>query len=240
MLEPYVDNPASQGHTLCNLEEAGEQIKEAHKRGMSVRLHCCGDGAAHEALNCYEAAIEAYGDTGSRHAVEHFETTIPEDVERTAKLNIIPSMQPDHMAMTDVYSENPYLVRYNERQKKYSWALKTFWDSGAKLAFGTDAPVTTMNPFVTIYRAVTRKANDGEPAGGWNPEQKMPMADVLHCYTARGAYGVHREDEMGTLEVGKLADFIVLDQNLLDVPAEKIRDTKVLMTVVGGRPVYEP
>jgi predicted amidohydrolase YtcJ len=239
MLEPYIDNPSTKGHALCDLGKARKQILEAQARGMSVRIHCCGDGAAHEALNYYEEALATYGDTGSRHAVEHFETTIPEDIERTVRIGAIPSMQPDHMAMTERYAENPYLVRYNDRQKKFAWALKSFYDAGAHLAFGTDAPVTVLNPFVTIYRAVTRQANDGEPAGGWNPEQRMRMEDILHCYTLEGYYGVHREDELGTLETGKLADFIVLDQNLLTIPPEQIRDTNVLLTVVGGQAVYE-
>jgi predicted amidohydrolase YtcJ len=238
MLEPYVDNPSTSGHSLCDLEKARRQILEAHRRGLSVRLHCCGDGAAHEALNFYEEAIDTYGSTGARHAVEHFETTIPEDIERTALLGVIASMQPDHMAMTDRFKDNPYRVRYNDRQKKYAWALRSFYDAGAHLTFGTDSPVTVLDPFVTIYRAVTRLANDGEPAGGWNPEQRMAMEDVLHCYTLEGYYAVGREHELGTLEAGKYADFIVLDQNLLTISPDMIRDTKVLLTVVGGKAVF--
>jgi predicted amidohydrolase YtcJ len=152
---------------------------------------------------------------------------------------VIASMQPDHMAMTDRFEDNPYLVRYNERQKKYAWALKSVYDSGAHLSFGTDSPVTVLDPFVTIYRAVTRLANDGEPKGGWNPEQKMKMEDVLHCYTLEGYYAVGREHELGTLEEHKYADFIVLDRNLLTISPDAIRDTKVLLTVVNGKDVFE-
>ncbi|MDR0851488.1 MAG: amidohydrolase [Clostridiales Family XIII bacterium] len=239
MLEPFIDNPSTKGGTLCDLDELREKILEAQKNGLSVRIHCCGDGAAHYALDCYEEALLKYGDTGSRHAIEHFETTTQDDIERCARIGVIASMQPEHLAMTNVFSENPYLIRYNERQKKYAWPIKSLMDAGAVVCFGSDCPVVTNNPFVGLYRAVTRVHNDGEPKGGWNPEQKISMADALHNYTLAGYYGVHREHELGTLETGKLADFIVLNQNLLDIPADKIRETNVLLTVVDGNVVYE-
>ena len=239
MLEPFIDNPSTSGSTISNLDLLREQILAAHKNGMSARIHCCGDGAIHYALDCYEEAIKKFGDTGSRHAVEHVETTIQEDIDRFAKYGVIASMQPEHMAMTDVFSENPYLIRYNERQQKFSWPISSLMSSGAVVSFGSDCPVVTNNPFVGLYRAVTRLHNDGEPKGGWNPEQRISIEEALHAYTLNGYYGVGRENELGTLEKGKLADLVVLDQNLLDIPAEKIRDTSVAMTIVDGKIVYE-
>lgn len=239
MLEPFIDNPSTTGGTLSDLKLMREAILEAHKRGMSVRLHCCGDGATHYALDCFEEAINAYGDTGARHAVEHVETTIQEDIDRFARLGVIASMQPEHLAMTEVFEENPYLIRYNERQKKFAWAIKSIMDAGAVVSFGSDCPVVTNNPFVGIYRAVTRVHNDGKPEGGWNPEQKLSMEDALHAYTLGGHYGVKREHELGTLEKGKLADMIVLDQNLFTIGSEKIRDTNVILTMVDGKIIYE-
>jgi predicted amidohydrolase YtcJ len=206
---------------------------------MSVRLHCCGDGAVHYALDCYEKAVKQYGNTGARHAIEHAETMTPEDIERFARLGVIASMQPEHLAMTDVFEENPYLVRYNQRQKKFAWPIKSLMDAGAIVSFGSDCPVVTNDPFVGLYRAVTRVHNDGKPEGGWNPEQKISMEDALHAYTLNGYYGVKREHELGTLEPGKLADLIVLDQNLLTVEPEKIRSTKVLLTILDGGTVHE-
>jgi len=239
MLEPFIDNPSTKGCTLSDPNLLKKKVEEAHSKGMSVRLHCCGDGAAQYALDCYEGAWDKYGDTGSRHAVEHFETTIQADIDRFARMNVIASMQPEHLAMTNVFEENPYLVRYNDRQKKFSWPIKSLMDAGAVVAFGSDCPVVTNNPFVGIYRAVTRVHNDGKPEGGWNPEQKISMPEALHAYTYNGYYGVHREHELGTLEAGKLADLVVLDQNLLDIPPGKIRDTNVILTVVDGRIVFE-
>lgn len=239
MMEPFADNPSTCGSTLSDLDELKVQVLRAQQKGMSVRIHCCGDGAVHYALDCYEEALEKFGDTGSRHAVEHFETTIPEDIKRTARIGVIASMQPEHLAITDCFKDNPYLSRYNKRQQRYAWPIQSLIDAGATVAFGTDYPVVTNDPFLTLYRAVTRVYNDGEPLGGWNPEQKVSMEDALHCYTLNGYYGVHRETELGTLEVGKLADIIVLDQNLLKIETEKIRDTKVLLTMVDGKIVYE-
>lgn len=239
MLEPFIDNPSTTGSTLSDLNLLKKAILEAHKRGMSVRLHCCGDGATHYALDCYEEALNAFGTTGARHAVEHVETTIQEDIDRFARLGVIASMQPEHLAMTDIFEENPYLIRYNERQKKYAWAIKSFMDAGAVVSFGSDCPVVTNNPFVGIYRAVTRVHNDGKPEGGWNPEQKISMEDALHAYTLNGYYGVKREHELGTLEKGKLADLIVLDQNLFAIDPERIRETNVVLTMVDGDIVYE-
>jgi predicted amidohydrolase YtcJ len=112
-------------------------------------------------------------------------------------------------------------------------------DAGAVVSFGSDCPVVTNNPFVGIYRAVTRVHNDGKPEGGWNPEQKISMTEALQAYTLNGCYGVQREHELGTLEMGKLADLIVLDQNLLDVDPEVIMDTNVILTMVDGKIVYE-
>ncbi|MDD4509057.1 MAG: amidohydrolase family protein [Eubacteriaceae bacterium] len=239
MLEPFIDNPSTKGGTLCDLDLLKEKIEEAHSKGLSVRLHCCGDGATHYALDCYEGAIEKFGDTGSRHAVEHVETTIQADIDRFARLPVIASMQPEHLAMTDVFAENPYLVRYNERQKKFCWPIKSIMYAGAVVSFGSDCPVVTNNPFVGIYRAVTRVHNDGEPKGGWNPEQKVTMAEALHAYTYNGYYGVKREKELGTLEPGKLADLIVIDQNLLTIPHEEIRGSNVIFTMIDGKVVYE-
>lgn len=239
MLEPFIDNPSTTGGTLSDLKLLREAIMEAHKRGMSVRLHCCGDGATHYALDCYEEAISTFGNTGSRHAVEHVETTIQEDIDRFAKLAVIASMQPEHLAMTEIFDENPYLIRYNERQKKFAWAIKSIMDAGAVVSFGSDCPVVTNNPFVGIYRAVTRVHNDGKPEGGWNPEQKISMEEALHAYTLNGYYGVKREHELGTLEKGKLADLIVLDKNLLAIDPSRIRETNVILTMVDGRIVYE-
>ena len=238
MLEPYANKPDSRGRPACDLDLLKDRIEEAHRKGISVRLHCCGDGASHYALDCIEGAVKKYGQTGARHAIEHFETTIMEDIARCASLGVIASIQPAHIAMIDVFDENTYLGAYNERQKKMSWAIGSFMDAGVTVVFGSDCPIVSSDPFLALYRAVTRLHNDGRPEGGWNPEQKISMEDALDAYTLKGAFAVGREDELGTLETGKLADFIVLDRNLLTIGAEEIRGTKVLKTFVEGKCVY--
>jgi len=238
MLEPYANKPDSRGIPACDLDLLREKIEEAHKKGFSVRLHCCGDGASRYALDCIEGAVRKYGQTGARHAIEHFETTTVEDIARCASLGVIASVQPSHMAMMDVFDESTYLGAFNERQKKMSWAIKSFMNAGVTVVFGSDCPIVSNDPFLALYRAVTRLHDDGKPEGGWNPEQRISMEDALDAYTLKGAFAVGREHELGTLETGKLADFIVLDRNLLKIGAEEIRGTKVLKTFVEGRCVY--
>jgi len=238
MLEPYANKPDSFGIPACDLDRLKEKIEEAHRKGISIRLHCCGDGASHYALDCIESAVEKYGQTGARHAIEHFETTIPEDIRRCASLGVIASIQPSHMAMIDAFDASTYLGAFNERQKKMAWAIKSFMEAGVTVVFGSDCPIVSNDPFLGLYRAVTRLHNDGKPEGGYNPEQRISIEDALDAYTLKGAFGVGREDELGTLETGKLADFIVLDRNLLKIDAEEIRGTKVLKTFIDGKCVY--
>jgi predicted amidohydrolase YtcJ len=238
MLEPYADNPETSGKTLNDLDQLETAILKAHQNGFSVHLHCCGDGAVRFALDSFEKAIEKYGATGSRHSIEHVETTTPEDIERFARLGVIASMQPEHLVSPKGFENNEYLSRFNERQKRYSWAFRSMLDAGVHVAFGSDCPIVSIDPFAGLYRAVTRLQDDHQPDGGWNPEQKLTIEEAIDSYTLQGAYTVHRENELGTLETGKLADFIVLDQNLLAINPEEIRKTKVLETIVGGSVVF--
>jgi hypothetical protein len=119
-----------------------------------------------------------------------------------------------------------------------TWPLKTLLDTAGVLAIGTDCPVVDNDPFLEIYRAVTRVHNDGKPEGGWNPSEKLTMAEILRSYTYGSAYGTHREKELGTLEVGKFADIVVLDRNLFETKDEDIRSTKVKMTIMDGNIIY--
>ena len=148
-------------------------------------------------------------------------------------------MQPEHLAMTDKFSDNPYGSRVGKEREKYLWAIKTIMNTGAHMQFGSDFPVVDNNPMLEIYRGVTRVHNDGEPKGGWNPKEKLTVGEVIKGYTLGSAYGAFRENDLGTIEEGKLADITVLDQNLFTIDPEKIRDTKVRLTVMDGKVVYE-
>lgn len=239
MLDEYSDKPGDTGTQLSDLDGIAKQVEKAHKNGFSVRLHACGDRAVRTGLDCFENAIKKYGKNSARHAIEHIECIHPDDVKRFKELGIIASMQPEHIALTQSFHENPYLSRLGPERSRRTWMLKTMYDNAPALSIGSDCPVVDNDPFLEIYRAVTRLHNDGMPKGGWNPEEKLTIAEVLKAYTYGSAYGAGRENELGTLEEGKLADIVVLDRNLFDADEDEIRSTKVKLTVMDGKAIYE-
>lgn len=241
MIEDYSDAyfPGDRGSSLSPLEDIRKAIPEAHKRDFSVRLHSCGDLSARYALDYFEEAIKKYGKTKSRHGIEHIEVIDQADIPRIQELDIIPSMQPEHLAITQTFEDNPYAVVLGPDRIRYSWPWKTMLNQAGVIAIGSDCPVVDNNPFLEIYRAVTRVHNDGEPKGGWNPQEKLTMAEILRGYTYGGAYGVSREEEMGTIQPGMFADLAVFSRNLFDLkdPLE-ILDTEIIMTIMDGKIVY--
>lgn len=238
LVDPYSDRPETNGNTLIPPDQVMEWIIEADREGFRVRLHACGDGAVRLGLNCFEEARKRNGVRDSRHTIEHIEVITAEDIRRFADLGVIASMQPEHLAATSRFADNPYLTRLGKDREPYTWPIKTLRESGARMAFGTDYPIVELDPMLEIYRAVTRLHNDGQPEGGWNAKERISVAKAIREYTSGSAYGVFREHELGTIEVGKLADVIVLDRNLLDIPVETIRETKVVLTVMDGQVVY--
>lgn len=239
MIEPYTDAPGNIGSTVKPLDKLREWIINADSEGFRIRLHACGDGAVRASLDCFEEAVKINGKRDSRHTIEHIENIHPDDIKRFAELGVIASMQPEHLAMTETYEDNPYPEKLGAERIKLSWPIKSLMDAGAKVTFGTDCPVVDLDPFVGIYRALTRVHNDGEPAGGWNPREKIDLATALRGFTQVPSYMEFREDELGTLEPGKLADIVVLDRNLFTTPVDEIRDTKVKITMMDGKVVYE-
>lgn len=239
MIEPYSDAPDNIGSTVKPIDKLREWIINADREGFRIRLHACGDGAVRASLDFFEEAAKLNGKRDSRHTIEHIENIHPDDIKRFAELGVIASMQPEHLAMTDAYKDNPYPEKLGPERIKLSWPIKSLMDAGAVVTFGTDCPVVDLDPFVGIYRAMTRVHNDGEPAGGWNPEERIDMAMALRGFTQVPSYMEFREDELGTLEPGKLADIIVLDRNLFTTPVDQIRETKVKITMMDGKIVYE-
>jgi predicted amidohydrolase YtcJ len=239
VLEEYSDAPGNFGISLNDTEAIKNAVPEAHKRGFSIRLHSCGDKSARMALDFYENAINMYGKNQCRHAVEHVEMIKDEDIPRFGQLGIVPSVQPEHLALTRAFEDNPYPVTVGKERADKTWPLKSLYESAGVLSIGSDCPVVDNSPFLEIYRAVTRLHNDGEPKGGWNPKEKLSMYEVLRSYTYGSAYAVNREHELGTLEEGKFADIVVLDRNLFGVDPSLILTTKVLMTLMYGNVIYE-
>lgn len=239
LVEPYADNLSTKGHPVMALDELKQWIITADSEGFRTRLHACGDGAVRFALESFEAAMQCNGRRDARHTIEHIENLHPDDIKRFAQSDVIASMQPEHLAMTDGFAENPYPVRLGADRIKLTWPMRTLKESGARLVFGSDCPVVDLDPMLGVYRAVTRLHNDGKPEGGWNPQEKLTMAQVLKGYTSDAAYSEFMENELGALVPGMLADITVLDRDLFAVPASEIRDTKVLLTLSEGKVVYQ-
>ncbi len=239
VLEEYADAPGNFGISLNDTEAIKKAVLEAHRRGFSVKLHSCGDRSARMGLDYYENAIRIYGKNKCRHAIEHVEMLSDQDLPRFGELGIIPSVQPEHIAFTESFAENPDPIILGTERAGKTWPLKSLYDTAGLLAIGSDCPVVDNNPFLEIYRAVTRLHNDGKPEGGWNPTQKLTMYEILRSYTYGSAYGVSREDELGTLEPGKFADIIVIDRNLFAVDPSEIMTSQVDMTMMDGKIIYE-
>jgi predicted amidohydrolase YtcJ len=238
LLEPYVDKPESKGLTLLPPDLLKEWVCEADKNGYRVRLHACGNGAVRLALDCFESAAKQNGKKGLRHAIEHIEYIDPSDVGRFRALGVIASIQPEHMAITENFDDNPYVIRHGVHCEPMMFLNKSFIDSGVAVAYASDYPIVDMTPLKHIYRAVTRVFDDGEPEGGWNPREKVSLAEALRCYTAGPAFGNSCEDLSGTLKSGKLADITVLDRDIFSLPYLQLKDAKVTMTISDGKIVF--
>lgn len=239
LLENYSDPPYDKGSTLNELDLFGKAINNAQKLGLSVKIHAIGDRAIRFTLDCYENALKTYGKTSSRHAVEHCELVAKEDFERFGTLNIIPSVQPEHLGFVPSWEEEPYRYVLGEERANTTWSFKNLLTSAGVIALGSDYPVITINPFLGISRGLSRLHDDLLPEGGWNPTQKLTLEELLKGYTLGSAYAMGREEEIGTLEEGKFADIIIINENLFELSPEKIRKATIHKTIMDGKIVYE-
>ena len=239
MKEEYTDAPGNVGEPLSEPEKLYEGIQRGHEAGFWIKLHAIGDRAIEFAVDSIEDAMDKYGDRGNRHALEHIETPKEKDVERMGRLNIVASVQPEHLGLMPTWEGEEYRTVLGEERAGKTWPFRDMLDAGSMLALGSDCPVVSNDPLFALHRGVTRVHDDGLPEGGWNPSQKLSVAEVIKYYTAGSAYGVGREDELGTLEKGKLADVIVLDMDPFREDPDRIRKGKVDLTVMDGNIIYE-
>lgn len=236
LLEPYTDKPETcgEGLPLHPKELMQQEIIAANAADIQVRLHCIGDGAVRMALDMYEEAIKQTEKKNLKNTIEHIENIHPDDIDRFARLGVIPSMQPYHLTL----SNGAKVWRLGEERCKLEFPIRTIYDHGGQIAVGTDYPVVTINPFYTIYAAATRCDDDGKPTG-CNPDtEKLPLSVILKAYTAGAAQVYHASDTMGTIEAGKYANMLVLTKNLFEIPVEQIRDMRVSVNYFEGREVY--
>lgn len=235
LLEPYADNPETKGEMNYSKELYDRCILAANKAGFGVKVHAIGDAAVRNALDIFEHSKAVNPNYGlCRNSVEHIENIAVEDLHRFGHLGVVASVQPIHLPL----DANEKLDRIGKERIRYEWPFRSLLDAGAVMAFGTDVPVSPLSPYENIYAAVARKDLDGSPTG-FNPEEKVALYEALRAYTYGSACSHNREDELGTLETGKLADITVIDTNLFAVDTEKIKDASAAMTIVDGKIVYE-
>ena len=237
MFEPFDDEPGNRGLPMDLLNPPSNM--EALLRGttearIQACIHAIGDRAVAEMLDLY-ASVAGDDAAAQRFRIEHAQHVRPRDFARFGKFGVIASMQPYHAIDDGRWAEK----RLGPTRARSSYAWRSMLDAGAPLAFGSDWPVAPLDPLLGIYAAVTRATLDGRHSDGWFPEEKLTVVEALRAYTAGSAFAAFEENEKGTIAPGKLGDLVVLSDDLFSIPPEKIKDVRVLLTVVGGKVVYE-
>jgi len=234
MLAPYSDDAKTSGILTMDPEELTALAVERDKAGFQLNFHAIGDRANRVALDAFETAAKANGPRDRRDRIEHAQVVAPADFARFARLQVIASMQPSHETTDMRWAEQ----RVGPERAKGAYAWATMQKYGVRLAFGTDYDVEPMSPFRGVYACVSRELPDGGPQGGWEPQEKISLADCIRAYTSGSAYGEFMDGKKGELKPGEFADFIVLSDDLTKSAPREYTKIKVLRTVVGGRTVY--
>ena len=234
--DPYLDAPNTSGLARAEVNTVMKQnVIDADKAGLQVFIHAIGDRANATILDFYANAETVNGARDRRFRIEHAQHLRQEDIPRFGKLKVVASMQPFHIIDDGRWAWK----RLDEKRLKGTYAFRSILDSGGVLAFGSDSPVAPMNPIYGVYAAVTRRTLDDKNPSGWIPEQKISVNEAVKGFTWGSAYGEFQEGIKGTLEFGKVADFVMISDDLFTIDPTKIRDAKVLLTVVNGEVVYE-
>jgi len=222
------------GVEITSGEELAEIVRRAARAGWPVAVHAIGDRANREVLDIYEAALRQVPVADHRFRVEHAQIIHRQDIPRFAQLGVIPSMQGSHQSSDAAMAMNR--VGWTRVQGAYAW--RQLLNTGVVIPNGSDFPVERVNPLISFHASLTRQDANGWPAGGWFPDERMSRQEALLSMTLWPAYAAFQEDVLGTLTPGKYADFVVLDQDIMTCAPERILDTRVVMTVLGGRVVY--
>ena len=235
LLEPYSDEPNHTGLLLVPPAQMRRVAIEALRRGFQVNVHAIGDRGNRVVLDEFQKALDAVPVADHRFRIEHAQILHPDDVPRFAALGVIPSMQASHQTSDMYWAGN----RLGQNRLLGAYAWRSLLETGVVIPNGSDFPVEQVNPLISFHASVSRQDARNWPVGGWFPEQRMSREEALKSMTIWGAYAAFQEKDMGSLSPGKLADFVVLDQDIMKVPAELILNTNVLSTWIGGKPVYE-
>jgi predicted amidohydrolase YtcJ len=237
LLAPYLDSPNTSGIPSAELADPVQMwsdIEHADAAGLQIAIHAIGDKANNTILGFYERLEREHGARDRRLRIEHAQHLIPSDIPRFARDHVIASMQPYHCIDDGRWAEK----RIGAERAKTTYAFRSLLDSGAILAFGSDWDVAPMEPLMGIYAAVTRRTLDGKHPNGWVPEQKITVAEAVRAYTMGSAYASFEEKIKGSIEPEKLADLVVLSDDIFSIDPAKIADTKVFLTIFDGRIIF--
>jgi predicted amidohydrolase YtcJ len=240
MLEPYEGRPDTYGIGTIPQEEMEEAVLRAARAGIPSAIHAIGDAANRRVLDAFEKARREAPDAlpaNKRHRIEHAQILHPDDFPRMAQLGVVASMQPIH-ATSDMHAAARL---WGPERVQYAYAWRTMLDVGALLAFGSDAPVESPNPFLGIHAAVTRQDENDEPEGGWHPEQCLTVEEAVRAYTESAALSApYLPNVTGTLTFGSVADLLLLDRDIFTIPPADIKNARPLLTLIGGEPIHDP
>ncbi|MFT4925345.1 MAG: putative amidohydrolase YtcJ [Phenylobacterium sp.] len=231
LLSPYSDRAEQQGLMLASTAQLDLLFEQVLKHQFQLNVHAIGDKGNRVVLDYFEKSFKEIGDQGLRHRIEHAQVVALADIPRFKTLNILPSMQPTH-ATSDM---NMAQDRVGKERLKGAYAWQKFLQQGSRIASGSDFPVELANPFYGIHAAVTRQNRQNQPVGGWVPEEAMTVAQALTSFTLDAAYAAHQDNIIGSLEPGKWADFIMIDQDPFSIAPAQLWQTKVLQTWVAGQ-----
>jgi predicted amidohydrolase YtcJ len=238
LLEPYADDPSTKGSLSWDPEKYQAAVAQLDKLGLQLYTHAVGDRAVRTALDAYEFAEKKNHTKDRRHRIEHIETIAASDIPRFGKIGVIASMQPLH-AYPDADTFDVWTRNLGQDRSSRAWVWNSIRESGGHYAFGSDWPVVTLNPFEGIQTAVTRQTTDGTPKEGFVPSQRLTVAQAVEGYTLGAAFAGHHEKTEGSLAAEKVADIIIVDRNIFEIDPHTIGDTKVVITIAGGKIVYE-
>jgi predicted amidohydrolase YtcJ len=210
-------------------------MMKADAAGLQICTHAIGDQGISIILDLYSEVVKAHGESDRRFRIEHAQHMAAKDFDRFAQLHVIASMQPYHAIDDGRWAEE----RIGRDRASRTYAFRTFLNHGVRLAFGTDWNVAPLNPMLGLYAAVTRATLDGRNPSGWFPEQKLTIGEAVEAYTMGSAYAEFQEKEKGSITPGKLADMVLLSDDIFTIDPVKIRDVKIMTTWMGGKTVWD-
>jgi predicted amidohydrolase YtcJ len=236
--EPFNDQPGNYGLLSDGMQPLSlmrERMMTADAAGLQICTHAIGDRGISMVLDLYSEVVQAHGAADRRWRIEHAQHMAEKDFARFAQLGVIASVQPFHAIDDGRWAEQ----RIGHDRASRTYAFRTFLEHGVRLALGTDWNVAPLNPMLTVYAAVTRATLDGKNPNGWFPEQKLGVAEAIEAYTMGSAYAEFQEQVKGSITTGKLADLVLLSDDLFTIDPARIREVRVLKTIVGGKVIWD-